>query len=226
MKTLALIPARGGSKGFPGKNLARLGGRPMLAYTIEAARRAKGVTRVLVSTDSPEIAAAARRLGAEAPFLRPKAIAGDRSPVMQAVLHALDWLEEREGWKPERLLLLQPTSPLRGRPRVEQALRLLSRADTVVGVSKPPVHPWRCVRFEKGRMSFAVPRPKRRLERQDFPEFFAINGSLYLTRTETVRKGGLYGRRVLPLVMEPWESVDVDEPSDLALAEHYLRLRR
>jgi CMP-N-acetylneuraminic acid synthetase len=121
--------------------------------------------------------------------------------------------------------LLQPTSPLRGSARVDEAIRLLERgrADTVVGVCAPPVHPWQCVRFQGGRMRFAVPRPARRLNRQDYPEVYALNGALYVTRAENILAGRLYGRRVLPLVMEPWESVDVDEPADLALAEYFLR---
>jgi CMP-N-acetylneuraminic acid synthetase len=164
---VAVIPARGGSKGIPRKNLVRLGGRPLIAYTIEAARRARLVDAVLVTTDSPEIARAARRLGAEIPFRRPRALAGDAVSVVEAARHAVRWLAE-QGRKPEIVVLLQPTSPLRSAARIDEAVRLLRRrrADTVVSVREPETHPWQCVRFAKGRMRFAVPRPARRLNRQ------------------------------------------------------------
>jgi CMP-N-acetylneuraminic acid synthetase len=223
---VAIIPARGGSKGFPGKNLARLGGLPMIAHTIRAARRARLVDRVIVTTDSPAIARVARKHGAEVPFLRPRALATDAAPVLEAATHAARWLDER-GETPRTIVLLQPTSPLRGAARVDEAIRLMrrSRADTVVSVREPDAHPWQCVRFEDGRMRFAVPRPKRRLNRQDYPVVHALNGALYAARAELILRGRLYGRRVVPLVMDAWESVDVDEPADLALAAHHLKSR-
>ncbi|MBI2387700.1 MAG: acylneuraminate cytidylyltransferase family protein [Elusimicrobia bacterium] len=224
---VAVIPARGGSKGIPRKNLVRLGGRPLIAYTIEAAKRARLVDVVLVTTDSPEIARAARRLGAEIPFRRPRALAGDDVSVVEAARHAVRWLAE-QGRKPEIVVLLQPTSPLRSAARIDEAVRLLRRrrADTVVGVREPETHPWQCVRFAKGRMRFAVPRPARRLNRQDYPLVHALNGALYAVRADVLLAGGLYGPRVEPLIMEAWESVDIDEPADLALAEHLLKSRR
>ena len=219
---VAVVPARGGSKGLPGKNLVRLGGRPLIAWTIAAALKAKLVDRVLVTTDDRAIAAAARRAGAEV-VDRPKSLARDATPVLDAVRHAL----ETAAPEAELVLLLQPTSPLRTAARVDEAVRLLRRrdADTVVAVSAPEVHPWRCVRFAKGRMRFAVPRPSRRLNRQDYPEVYAINGALYLTRAGLVRRGKLYGPKVEPLVMSSAEAVDIDDAADLALAAHHLRRR-
>jgi CMP-N-acetylneuraminic acid synthetase len=227
-RVLALIPARAGSKGIPDKNLTQLGGKSLIAYTIEAARGSRLIDRVIVTTDSKEIAARARRAGAEVPFLRPRALATDRSPVIDAARHALDWLSSRGGWEPEIVALLQPTSPLRSSARIDEAIRLLrrGRADTVVGVCRPAVHPWKCVLFSGGRMSYAVPRPKHPVARQSYPEVHAINGALYVTRAENILAGRVYGPRVLPLVMDAWESVDIDEPADLALAEHYLKESR
>ena len=224
---VAVIPARGGSKGIPRKNLVRLAGRPLIAYTIEAAKRSRLVGSVLVTTDSPEIARAARRLGAEIPFRRPRALSGDAVSVVEAARHAVRWLEA-QGRKPEIVVLLQPTSPLRGAARIDQAVRLLRRsgADTVVGVREPETHPWQCVRFKNGRMRFAVARPARRLNRQEYPTVHALNGALYAVRADVLLAGRLYGRRVEPLIMEPWESVDIDEPADLALAEYLMKTRR
>lgn len=222
-RVLAVIPARAGSKGIPGKNLVRLGGKPLIAWTIAAALDARLLDRVIVSTDSEEIARVARRLGAEVPFLRPRELARDSTPVVSALRHALS----AAGGEPELVALLQPTSPLRGSARIDEAVRLLrrERADTVVAVSEPSVHPWQCVRFAKGRMRFAMPRPARRLNRQEYPEMYALNGALHLTRAEFIRRGRLYGGRVEPLLLDPWEAVDIDEPGDLSLAEYHLRRR-
>lgn len=224
LQVLALIPARGGSKGIKDKNLAKLGGKPLIAHSIAAARRAKAVTRVVVTTDSPRIAAAARRLGAEAPFLRPPELSNDAAPMIGAVQHALAWLEGRDGWIPDVVVLLQPTSPLRGKGRIDEAIRLLERkkADAVVGVCEPAVHPWKCVRFDGGKMRYAVGRPKGPVNRQEFPEAYAVNGALYVSRVKNVERGSLYGKKVLPLVMGARESVDIDGPEDLALAEFYI----
>lgn len=221
-KALAVIPARGGSRGILGKNLVTLGGRPLIAFTISAALDASEIDRVIVTTDSPEIAAVARRCGAEVPFLRPQALARDATPVADAVRHAVESVGAAR-----TVVLLQPTSPLRGARRIDEALRLLRRknADTVVSVCEPAAHPWQCVKFNGGRMRFAVPRPARRLNRQEFPRVYALNGAIYAARAEHFLSGKIYGPKVLPLVMEAWESVDIDDSDDLALAEFYLKRR-
>src|SRR5262245_38953077 len=150
-RVLAIIPARAGSKTVPGKNLAPLVGTPLLAHSIAAARSARGVERVVVSTDGPEIVAAARRWGAEAPFLRPAELAQDDSPTIAAVLHAVQWLEEHEGYRPDYVLLLQPTSPLRTAGDIEAAtaLAVARDADTVVSVCEMKPHPFWAMRLSK-----------------------------------------------------------------------------
>ena len=139
-RTLALIPARGGSKGLPRKNLRLLGGRPLITWTIEHALASRCVDRVVVSTDDPEIAEVAVANGAEAPFLRPASLATDTSPTIEAVRHALDWLHEEDGQTFDLLALLEPTSPLRAAGDVDRAIELLvdneARADGVVSVGE------------------------------------------------------------------------------------------
>jgi CMP-N,N'-diacetyllegionaminic acid synthase len=219
---LALIPARGGSKGIPGKNLAPLCGKPLLAWTIEAAKGARGIDRVVVSTDSAAIADTACALGAEVPFLRPDELARDDTPGIAPPLHALRWLEEHEGYRPEGLLLLQPTSPLRTVQDIEGAIELWRRmaADSVVSVSPAHHHPYHMKTVgADGRLApFMVPeRPV--IRRQDLPPLFALNGALWLIRSDVLlAREDWYTDRTWGYVMPEERSLDVDTPWDLRLA--------
>lgn len=223
---LALIPARGGSKGIPRKNLASLGGRPLIAWTIDCARRARGVERVVVTTDCAEIAAAARAAGAEAPFLRPAALARDATPGIDPLLHALDWLAYHENYRPGWVLNLQPTSPLRAPADVEAACELAQKpgVTSVVSVTPSPAHPYWCKRIEgDGRLvDFHADAPDA-TRRQELPEAYLLNGAIYLARREAlVRERSFYTERTFALVMPRERSVDVDTPFDLELAEWLL----
>ena len=144
MDFLGLIPARGGSKGIPRKNLALLAGRPLLAYTCEAALGASGLGPILLSTDDEEIATVGRELGVEVPFLRPKSLAGEHTPMIEIMRHAVRWCEEHGKFEPDAVVLLQPTSPLRRREHIDRATERFSegRADTLVTVVRvsPSVH--------------------------------------------------------------------------------------
>jgi CMP-N-acetylneuraminic acid synthetase len=224
---LGLIPARGGSKAIPGKNLAPLGGKPLLAYTAEAARGARVLDRVLLSTDDEKIAVAGRTLGLEAPFLRPAALAGDNAPMLPVIAHALDWCE-REGRPARIVVLLQPTSPLRRAHHIDEAVSLLLDKDaaTVVSVMAVP-H-----RFTPGSLMSAASDGRLKplldgemvLQRQDKPRLFARNGPAILAVcAEVVRGGALYGEPTLGYAMDAESSLDIDEPEDLWLAEQYLR---
>ncbi len=219
---LALIPARGGSVGIPRKNLAPLAGRPLIAWTIECARRARGVERVLVSTDCPEIAEVARAWGAEVPFLRPPALAGDDAPAMAALAHALDWLAQRENARPEWIAWLQPTSPLRAPEDLEAGFELAAKpgVDAVVSVCAAASHPFWTKRIESdGRLvDFAEGAPEV-TRRQALPPAYALNGALYLARREALlAQGGFQGERTYALVMPRERSLDIDTPFDLELA--------
>jgi CMP-N-acetylneuraminic acid synthetase len=212
---LALIPARGGSKGIPRKNLAPLGGRPLLTWTVEAALGSRAVTRTVVSTEDDEIAAAARELGAEM-LARPPALAADDTPMQPVIAHALDELEA-----PEVLVLLQPTSPLRRAEHVDEAVDLLlaSGADSVVSVVEVP-H-----RYRPGSlMAMDGDRLVRLADdhagtRQEKPLVYARNGPAVLALRPDRIGTDLYGGDCRPYVMGARESLDVDEPFDLELAE-------
>ncbi len=229
MKILALIPARGGSKGIPRKNLAPLGGRPLIAWTIESATQAAGLGRIVVSTDDEEIAAVARREGAEAPFLRPAALASDDAGALPTIRHAVEHLDG-EGWRADAVIYLQPTSPFRGSAPIEQAVRLLAdgACDTVVSVVKVPhaMTPPSLMRIVGGMLEFVAPPEARSFRRQDKPALYARNGPavLGLTRATIVEQGQLHGERILPIEMGRIESHDIDDPVDLLIAEALLPL--
>lgn len=217
MVVLGLIPARGGSKGIPQKNLATLAGKPLLQWTVEAALAATTLARVVVSTDDDEIAAAA---GCDV-LRRPPALAADETPMLDVVLHALAELGPVEA-----VCLLQPTSPLRRAEHVDGAVRLFeqSGADAVVSVVPVP-HPFlpgSLMRLEEGRLVALDPAAPTR--RQDKAALYARNGpAVLVVRAAGLAGRGLYGGDLRPYEMAPEESVDVDLPFDLVVAEAVLR---
>lgn len=223
MTVLGLIPARGGSKGLPGKNLLPLGGTPLLALAARAAKEARRVSRVAVSTEDPAIAACARAAGAEV-VDRPAALAGDETPMLDVVLHALDALA---GPAPDVVCLLQPTSPLRRAEHVDEALAALeaSGADAVVSVVElPHAHsPYKVQRLEGGLLSpfWTGPAPSELTRRQDVPTLYARNGPAVLAcRVPFLRRSrSFYAGKTVPYLMSAADSVDVDTASDLRLAE-------
>lgn len=227
---LALIPARGGSKGIPGKNLAPLAGRPMIEYTFDAALGSRLLTRCIISTDAPEIAASAERAGIEVPFLRPPELAQDDSATIDAVNHALDILAERESYRPDVVVLLQPTSPLRTAAHIDRALELMfeRKADSVVGVVPVP-HVFNPVSImqlnEQGYLRpFSALANGPILRRQDKPVVYSRNGAaVYACLRDVIRlHGSLMGPHCVPYHMNRADSVDVDEPLDLLLCEAIL----
>jgi CMP-N-acetylneuraminic acid synthetase len=224
---VAVVPARGGSKGIPRKNLADLGGRPLLAWSVDAALAAPSVDRVIVSTDDEEIAAVARELGAEVPFLRPSELAADDTPALPVFVHALDRFEAA-GEAPELLVHLRPTSPLRPPGLIDAAVELL-RADpgadsvrSLSAVTKTPYKMWTVVdgRLEPllgGWDDELFNRP-----RQQLPEVWQHDGVLDVVRPATLRAGSMCGRHVLPLFTPDGCAVDIDEPADLVTAARLL----
>jgi CMP-N,N'-diacetyllegionaminic acid synthase len=225
---LGLIPARGGSKALPGKNIAALAGTPLIAYTCRAALESRSLDRVVVSSDSAEIAAVARREGVEVPFVRPASIARDDTPMIDVVHHACMELG-RTGYVPDAVAVLQPTSPLRTAAHIDGAVELLrsSGADTVVSVVRVPHHfvPASVMRLEGGWLvpyeSLEAP-----LRRQQKPVLYARNGPavLLLTR-KAIDAGSLYGGTVVGFEMDAAESIDIDTVDDLAAAEFWLARR-
>lgn len=232
MNVLGLITARGGSKGIPGKNLAPCGGKPLLAWTCEAAKGSTAITRTVISTDDEGIAAAARGMGVEAPFLRPAELASDTAKSIGVAIHAIDWLAQHESWETDVLVLLQPTSPLRTSRHIDETVALLAPdADAVVSVVEVPhgFKPWSQLQLEGGVLSEYIKGdlPFERYRRQGQPTLYARNGpAVIATRAAIIRGGSFYGERCLPYVMSAADSVDIDEPIDLEHADWLLRRRR
>ena len=219
-RVLCVIPARGGSKGVPGKNIRPLAGRPLLEWTVERALNSGVPMRVVVSTDSVDIADVARRAGAEVPFLRPSAISHDTSATEEAVVHALDMLRN-EGFDAELVLLLQVTSPIRREDTIRRAFELRERedADTVVGVVRQPIFMWR--RSKEGGVPLydVEHRPMRQDTPEDARQYYE-NGSLYLTRTAIYRRfANRIGGRVALLELSSPEAIDIDDERDFIRAE-------
>jgi CMP-N-acetylneuraminic acid synthetase len=219
---LAVIPARGGSEAIPKKNIALLGNKPLIAWTIEAAQAVPELDRIIVSTDDPQIACIAKQYGAEAPFLRPAEIARSDSPTIEAVLHALDWLADSDRYYPHAVLLLQPTSPFRTAQDISGAVRLFweSRAPAVVSVTVCHPHPFLTFRLDaNGCLESLWGKDISHIRRQDLPPVYQLNGAIYLVQTSVLRSARTFlppGTR--PLIMPPERSLDIDEPFDLQIA--------
>ncbi|SEH53640.1 cytidylyltransferase domain-containing protein [Magnetospirillum fulvum] len=220
MKRLAVIPARGGSKGIPRKNLARIGGHPLLTWTVAAALESGCLDRVIVSTDDTEIAAVARDAGAEVPFLRPAELARDDTPSLAVVTHMVAALAA-QGWEAEMITLLQPTSPFRTGADIRACheLRLQNEASAAVSVVECEAHPaWAFVQDEAGRLHPFLPGPMP-TRRQDLPPAFRPNGAIFMVTRERLDGGAtFYGPDTLAYVMPPERSIDIDTPWDLHLA--------
>lgn len=225
MQVIAIIPARGGSKAIPRKNLAAVNGLPLLAYSIKHALQANLVDRVLVSTDDEEIRAVALAHGAEAPFLRPAELSQDQTLDLPVFVHALQFLEDTEGYRPDLVVHLRPTAPLRRPEWIDQAVKLLldhPQADSVRSVSPPNNHPYRIFRIdEKGYlepvMKHEHPFPYL-LRRQDLPPMYYYNCVIDVTRPRTIfEKSSMTGDRMLPFMMDAEDSFDIDVPSDLEI---------
>lgn len=226
MRILALIPARGGSKRLPGKNIRPLGGKPLIVWSIETARELSGCYPVMVSTDDPEIASIARAAGAMVPWLRPAELAGDTSGSVDVALHALDWYEERNG-QVDGLLLLQPTSPFRSRDSMEKGLRLFEQGAgaAVIGVVPAATHPMWAFQVAGGRLKPYLAENGLKVRSQDLPEAFSISGSFYLIDPSVLRtERTFFAGDPLPLFLEARESIDIDTLDDFRLAEAMLAI--
>jgi CMP-N,N'-diacetyllegionaminic acid synthase len=220
---LGVIPARGGSKGIPRKNIRLLAGKPLIEYTVHAARQSGVVDRLILSTDSPEIAAVGRGLGIEVPFLRPSALAQDDTPMVPVLQHALKTLEEG-GWSPDIIVLLQPTAPLRKPSHIAAAIDLLrsSGCEAVASVAEVPRHlsPDYVMRIVDGRLVPFLPGGHAVTRRQDARVAYARDGTVYaFWRKTLVETASIYGSDCRPLLLPPHESVTVDTPDDWQIAE-------
>jgi CMP-N,N'-diacetyllegionaminic acid synthase len=219
---LILVPARGGSKGLPGKNTRPLGGLPLLAWTARAIAASGVAARVVLSTDDPGIAEVGRAHGLEAPFLRPAALATDTAGSVEVVEHAVDWLAREAGYQPSAVMLLQPTCPFRRPERLRQAIELLGRPDTegVVGVRRIDRGLSVMYREDEGGALEPLAPWDDRIRRQDVRPLLTPSGTLYLVTAEALaRHRRLFPPRLRPLPTDAVEAIDIDTAEDWALAE-------
>ncbi len=229
---LAVIPARGGSKGIPRKNIKPFLGKPLLAWTIETAKASGVFSRIVVSTDDQEIAQVASRHGAEAPFLRPAALAYDASPTDAAIAHAVRWLKEHREPVPPMVMVLEPTSPGRRPWHVREAVALLAREhiDSVASISEAPHHyaaSKLLQRRDDGTILGIDGTPVRRMvhRRQNLSPSYAFNGVVFACRTDLLLQDPptLWGDRVLGYLVDQKYNLELDCPEDWEIAEHRFR---
>ena len=225
---LGIIPARGGSKSIPKKNLVPLKGKPLILYTFEAARQSSALQRCILSTDDPEIAKLGEKHGVQV-LARPESLAKDDTPMVEVVKHVIASLE-REGLLPDYFVLLQPTSPLREGRHIDESVSIFLQdptADSVVSVVAIPhlFHPQSALKIEKGRLVRFYAEGKLFARRQDKPPCFARNGPVVVVfkRSTVERFNNLYGEHSLPYHMSEEDSIDIDTPLDLILVEAIMR---
>ncbi|MBI2048274.1 MAG: acylneuraminate cytidylyltransferase family protein [Parcubacteria group bacterium] len=227
---VAIIPARGGSKGLPGKNIISLGGKPLIAWSIEAAKNSKLVERVIVTTDDEKIAAVAREYGADVPFIRPAELAQDDTPPDPVLKHVLQHLEEKEGVKPEIIVWLEPPCPFRTPKEIDEAITMLQNdpnADSLRSVIEPFQNPFKSWTLKGAYLKPLIEKKGQVLHtgpRQKTEKTYWQNGALFLLKYNTImKKGNFFGDNILPYIMSSDRFVDIDKKEDLEYAEFYLK---
>ena len=229
---LAIIPARGGSKGIPRKNIRLLAGYPLIAYSIEIARQSKLVTRIIVSTDDDEIASIAKALGAEVPFMRPPELAQDDTRDLPVFQQALRWLKDNEGYEPTAVVQLRPTTPIRERDSVDRAINVLLEnpsADSVRSVVIPDKNPFKMWLinpdgFMQPLISLEEMDEAYNAPRQALPSAYWHSGQVDVIRPETLfDKNSMSGEKILPIILDPMYSIDIDTLDTWQYAEWVIR---
>ena len=230
METLSIIPARGGSRGIPRKNIKPLGGVPLIAYSIAAGFQAKSIKRVIVSTDDEKIGKCAAQYGAEVPFVRPQALAEDHVLDFPVIEHALQWLDENENYRPDAIVLLRPTSPFRPVPCIDEAVDILlsnSNADCVRAVTRSGQEPYKMWRIRNAKM---IPLLKSRIfehynmPRQLLPKTYWQTGQIEAIRYNTIiNKKSTTGDQILPIIIDSKYVIDIDDLEQWDIAEGMLK---
>lgn len=222
---LGIVPARGGSKGIYRKNIRKLSGKPLLSYTAEAGLKSKFIDRIILSTDDHEIASVGEVYGLEVPFLRPARFATDSTPALPVILHAVKYLESKEGFTPDYIILLQPTSPFRTTTHIDEALERLinSKADSIVSVVAVPhcFNPYSVMQLKGEYLSPYLEYDEKLNLRQKKPVFFARNGAAIYAFTFNclISLNSIYGDTILPYFMNKEDSLDIDDAFDWKIAE-------
>ena len=223
MKTcMALIVGRGGSKSIPSKNIKMMNGKPLIAYTIEAATQSKCFDRIILSTDDGAIADIGKQYGADVPIMRPHELAGDTSPIIDASLHMLNWLENNQSYIPDYVMLLQPTSPMRTSEDLHHALQQMieNEADAVVSVVPVDQHPALMKTIDIHNFLIPFIPGNHESRRQDLPPVYTLNGAIYCVKRSVLLKSKSWcPPGALAYVMPRERSIDIDTPVDWALAE-------
>jgi N-acylneuraminate cytidylyltransferase/CMP-N,N'-diacetyllegionaminic acid synthase len=223
-KILALITARGGSKGLPGKNIRPLCGKPLIAWTIEAAKESKYIDRVMVSTEDGEIAEISRKWGAEV-IGRPEELARDDTPSIPVVLHAIQQLREKENYTPDITVLLQPTSPLRTGGHIDTAIEKLEehKTNVIVSVAEVRQYPHWMKKVIDGRLVPFIEGESVTASRQKLPQLYIPNGAIYAAKTEyLLERKTFYDEDTIAFIMGREESIDIDDEFDFKLAEYLM----
>lgn len=221
---LAIIPARGGSKGLPRKNIMELAGKPLIAWTIEAGLGSKYIDRLIVSTDDKEIAYLSSSYGADVPFIRPDHLATDASETYATIIHALGFFSERDIHF-DLIIILQPTSPLRNSLHIDKAFELLTEknADEIISVTEVAHSPlWSSeLPGDKNMEKFISESIRHLKRRQDLPVYYRLNGAIYLVKVKNIIKEEsiFISKNVFAYTMDRYSSVDIDDILDLKLAE-------
>lgn len=237
-EVLGLIMARGGSKGIPKKNITPCAGEPLIAYTINAAKHSTAITRLIVSTDDEEIAAVARAYGAEVPFMRPAEIAADTTLDIPVVEHALAWLKEHEGYFPDIITHLRPTTPLKKSSDIDTGVELLRAhpdAHSSRSVCTPIYTPFKMYKYDEKASPFLEPLLKGdfpetfkefpepyNMPRQKLPPIWRHSGYVDTIRRSTIEAGSISGTKIVPLFFDAWRDIDIDNPLDLFRAEQVI----
>ncbi len=219
-RVLALIPARGGSKGIKDKNIRDLNGKPLIAYTIEAALKSEVIDTVVVTTDSKAIAEVAKEFGAKVPFMRPKEYAQDKSTTLSAVVHAINELSKM-GDEYDVLVLLQPTSPLRDSIDIKEAVKRFAQNEmkALASVSRVENHPLLIRSISEENRLESLLRQNSTIRRQDMPDYYVINGAIYINKISEINEETSFNDNKIPYIMSKEHSVDIDEMTDLLYAE-------
>lgn len=230
MNILAIIPARGGSKGIKRKNLVKLYGKPLVGFSIEHSLASQLINRTIVSTEDDEISKVSQEYGAEIPILRSKELAEDHILDLPVFVHMLNYLKKEEGYEADIVVHLRPTSPYRKPEWIDAAIRLLidnKNADSVRSVTEPSQHPYRMfeikTKFLHSIMQEKHPQPYL-LRRQDLPKLYYYNCVIDITKPCTIyHKQSMTGDNMLPFIMDQEDSIDIDSPMDLEFAKYFLK---
>lgn len=227
-KILAIIPARGGSKGVPRKNIKNLNGKPLIAYSIEVAKESKYIDRIVVSTEDEEIARISKKFGAEVPYIRPVDLAKDDSPTVDCIINMIEWLKENESYIPDYVCLLQCTSPLRESKdidgTIEKAIR--ENIDGAISVCESEVNPYWTNIFDGEKLRYFIKEGKKITRRQDLPQSYRMNGAVYVIKTNILLKNKTFETdNIAGYVMPNERSIDIDTNLDFKFVELLMKER-